>query len=612
MQSTTCKYVHAAVSRVCMWTAGLGIALAVAGADGATLSPADAPFVSATLVEAITTDLSHGRMAEAADRIDGLLASYPTGLIQTPGGAISTAAWARSLITAHPDLVPALATRTGDRPRHALRDALERGDVQPEAIYRITERFPRSPAEGHILLAAAQRALELGDTVAAADLIARARASNTDVTMPSWVDSLETARAAAGSALPFAAGWYTAPEALMTPKFLPVHSGGMLFIASPGGLVAVSDTGELVWKHQSAVPRDRLPLGIRGRGLVFQPAVLADAKNGPQVVVARQGTADGDGLLLRAFDARDGRVLWSSDQQGPTREMNMIGAPAVAGRFVYLVALGESPRGQSMDLLALDVMDGSLRWRCPIGAITDEPILRGRRRQSEPAFDPQPFWQQSAPAVGGDTIVLAPADGSVIAIDRFTGSVRWRTKYETEAPVTSDAWRKYREQRVRGAQPRPPVKSQQLVRYMAAPMVTDGVVVVAPLDAPTVMGFDLAGGRLLWSQVQEQAPILIGAARGTAIVVGSQVVAIEAHTGGQRWQYAPPGAFAITGPGAVVGDALHLPVANRMVTLEAATGAAIQAPPLPPVQRIVAIEAVRRALADIGAGFTAVEAPPEE
>lgn len=573
----------------------------VTSAAASTYTAATAVSASPTQVARVETDLKENRISEAARQLEALLATDPTAMVETAAGSIGVSDWARVQFRDQPALATAYTDLVSDRSRAAADALLNRDGPSISELCRLTERYPLSSDEPRVLLAAARRALVLGDPVTAADLAARAGARG-DLD-ESWRGIIHHA-APGVTTLPFGAAWYGVPAAYAAPKFLPVATGGLSFVAGPGGVTAIADSGEVPWTHLAGAGREQWPLGVRGRGVVFQPAVLTDAVGTPQIIFAQQARVGEATLLLQALAARDGRVLWSSDQREATRDMAMLGPPAVAGRFVYVVTATQSPRGSIIDLVALDAMDGRLLWQRELGVAIDPPV---RGRSGPPEYDPQPFWQQAPPTIDADLIAIAPAGGALLAVDRFTGRVRWQSRYETAPAVTADQWSKHRQRRAQGQQPPLPVKSQQLVRYTAAPVVEDGVIVAAPLDTPNVMGFDRASGRLLWTLVHEQAPIVIGARDGIAVLSGVTIAALDVRTGGQRWEYAPPAAAAVVGPSVIEGDSVHVPVGAGIVTLSVTTGKPARARALPAFHRSAARESVRRALAEIGVAFSVPE-----
>lgn len=169
-------------------------------------------------------------------------------------------------------------------------------------------------------------------------------------------------------------------------------------------------TGEILWR--------------RGRdeteslsGAAFQDAPLAV---GPWLVAAVHKARE---LMLVAFEPRTGVVLQEVPIVGPPTLL-----PAAGGRCQVLaddvniyVCTGNGV------IAAIGSTDWRWRWavRYPsetLAAWNPRPFFMGG---SEPAVAEQPA--ASPPLVAGDLLVVSPADSAeVIAVDRFTGSIRWR------------------------------------------------------------------------------------------------------------------------------------------------------------------------------------------
>jgi len=168
-------------------------------------------------------------------------------------------------------------------------------------------------------------------------------------------------------------------------------------------------------------------------------------------------------------------------------------------------------------------------------------------------YQVQPGESGARPAVQGDLVYFGTGDGQVIARDRATGAVRWRSRVEGDA--------------VEGAN-----------------LVVRGGVVVAPLVRATV-GLDARTGRERWRYL---APLdtSIGARGAPGLVVrtrvdaddalayiaawGASVSAVDLQTGAVRWTWQPgrsagdtaaAGLFRSGAMGArVSGDTVFAPV----------------------------------------------------
>ena len=111
---------------------------------------------------------------------------------------------------------------------------------------------------------------------------------------------------------------------------------------------------------------------------------------------------------LRALRASDGRRLWSTDNLPALRGLTIASNPAIAGRYVYALAVDAGEQSDRMALLALDISSGKLLWRSEIGSV----MRRGGGRFSrsrDPVLDALDPWQNlTAPCVDSDTVYVAP------------------------------------------------------------------------------------------------------------------------------------------------------------------------------------------------------------
>jgi outer membrane protein assembly factor BamB len=153
--------------------------------------------------------------------------------------------------------------------------------------------------------------------------------------------------------------------------------------------------------------------------------VVADGR----VYVATCGFCKGlpSSVMIRAFDAETGNVLWSAPGNDVTNS-----APTVSGGVVYL--------GDDVGIVyAFDAVDGTLLWRADAGGgvwapliIVNDTLFAYQRGGTLLAFDPSgcgaewcdPLWQGtvdygewSAPAAGGGMVFVPTRHGTVFAFD---------------------------------------------------------------------------------------------------------------------------------------------------------------------------------------------------
>jgi outer membrane protein assembly factor BamB len=187
---------------------------------------------------------------------------------------------------------------------------------------------------------------------------------------------------------------------------------------------------------------------------------------------------------VQAVDARDGTPRWSYDARLPvagdlvvddagrvfvgSRTYELIALDAASGKELwkhyYWFSWIESPpvvrdgvvytgSSDATNVYAIDLADGSLRWKTAV-----------------------PGWSWQRPAVSKDLVIAGTAGagafpgsraGSLVALDRRTGSVRWIYLH----PPTQET-----------------VKNKKAWGFGASPVIADGVVYAADLDG-TVHAF---------------------------------------------------------------------------------------------------------------------------
>ncbi|HXP63287.1 MAG TPA: PQQ-binding-like beta-propeller repeat protein [Dongiaceae bacterium] len=161
-----------------------------------------------------------------------------------------------------------------------------------------------------------------------------------------------------------------------------------------------------------------------GPPLVWKATGLGDGFAGVAVVGNRIYTAGdkGDSSFVLALNAADGRVVWSvklgkggpvgmgeNDYKGPR------GTPTIDGGRLYAVS-------QYGELVCLATADGKALWR---------------KDYLKDFGGTMPTWGYSESAlVDGERVVVTPggADGSMVALDKQTGALLWRSKGFTDAP----------------------------------------------------------------------------------------------------------------------------------------------------------------------------------
>lgn len=299
---------------------------------------------------------------------------------------------------------------------------------------------------------------------------------------------------------------------------------------------------------------------------------------GPAVAPGRGtvvvGTRDG---ALRAY-ARDGSALWEVKTGGP-----ILAAPRIDGETVYV-------GGGDGKLRAVGLADGKERWTYDCKEeIGSPPVLaKGmlvfsthqdtvfavdaatgawrwhQRRETKAGFT---IRGVATPAVEGETVYAAWSDGTVAALDLFTGKPKWERKVAPAGAFQDvDSTPQLRGQRLfvaaySGAVLALDARSGKVeweVRVPAACRVLLGRSVVVAITTTEVMGLSPDKGARLWTTP------LGGSPAGDPVAVRSWVL-VPAASGllfldertGRRLRVFDPGTGVSATP-AADGDRLYV------------------------------------------------------
>ncbi|QDU68231.1 PQQ-binding-like beta-propeller repeat protein [Engelhardtia mirabilis] len=286
------------------------------------------------------------------------------------------------------------------------------------------------------------------------------------------------------------------------PNLVPVVHGDRVYLSTTLNVLCLDafDGTELWrspeppgWAQLGSDDRESLEKAIDKENQVVVPAV------GSGVVVAAQqipyAALPNDDyqsfVIMRAlpdrrlfaFDSETGRLLWRhlpppawDGLTGSFSErMSVAGAPIVAGSRVIAPMFRMEGR-VDLQVAAFDLHSGDLLWSTPVISGQRELNMFNRHER-----------EYSAPPVRveGDLVLVATQLGTVAALDLFNGAVRWQATYDqiplppTRGLISSD---------------------RRLTWKNSPPVVSEGVVLVTPLDSEDLIAVDIDQGSVLWSQ----------------------------------------------------------------------------------------------------------------
>ena len=583
---------------------------------------------AATELKGIDRELADRNYSAAAKRLDGLLSARALQLANlSENTLVSVIAWRDQLPAQQREALAAeYAQAFAATARQSLDSTLNGRVPRPDELYAIARRYPMTAAAGSALAQAGDRSLQMGDFPAAqafyelalregfpmgtlrARKLEAIKKINAGVIVPVPED-LEmptgpgakpqaTDRPAFAGALPFDAPWFGNPMMLGHAKFFPFACDDRILLSSWKGVAMLRENGQLLWNSPSptapgAFPVERAPM--LGRGALFAPAVLGDVHGRPSIIVVRQPTAQGESqFVLRALRASDGRTLWSTQAAEARNEFSYAGLPTVSGRYVYTLAVQKTGVSSgNLSLCALDITTGQPLWQATLGSITEQGDIRfgGKFSRGQP-LNLESFSDLSEPAVSGDLVLVSPNCGSLIAVGRFDGMIRWVHSYRKAEPANV----------AKPGRWMPPGEAEKSLqtRYRCTPIVCGDVVLTMPRDAPAVFAVDRAGGKRLWDTDIIEGFALAGGSGNMAVVCGTTLSGVDAVTAKLKWKYVPPRGVSLTGPAVVVGQTAIAPTTKGFIQLNVSDGVEKAVYAIPNFRHLLSTDTGKAAINDTG------------
>ncbi len=265
--------------------------------------------------------------------------------------------------------------------------------------------------------------------------------------------------------------------------------------------------------------------------------------------------------LIVGLDRGEGKLLWKREAseialpkrraEGGSRTAVFEGSPIADQNNVY-VAMTDRIEMTATYVACLDAETGATRWVryvCEASANVD-PILGGGVEISHRLL-----------SLDGPNLYYQTNLGAVASLDAESGGIRWLATYPWPGHNNGSSHE----------------------RDINPAIVHDGLVIVAPNDAPSIYAYEASSGRLVWKTppISEEVKLthLLGVSKGYLIATGDRVLWFDVKTG--KLAHAWPEATQTLqgyGRGILAGDRVYWPTETEIHVLDQATGLRADAP----------------------------------
>ncbi len=253
------------------------------------------------------------------------------------------------------------------------------------------------------------------------------------------------------------------------------------------------------------------------------------------------------GARLVAYDVETGRVRWQRGRTGhsddPLGDVSFQSVPIAVGEALWVPFL----RQGDLNVAVLDPEDG---------ALLRTVLLCSLGRSAVPAR------YALQPALADGMLYVPSGQGLLFAVDTGDYTIRWATQL---GPVSD-------KQRA--------LSSDERGGWLSSPpVVSGGLVLVAPRERDELTAFAAATGEFKWSAGRGDALYIIAADQRRVWLGGRSVYCLSLSNGEMIWsadiEAAP------TGRGVLSDELVYVPTADGLLSVRAATGKVLGYAPAP-------------------------------
>jgi len=339
-------------------------------------------------------------------------------------------------------------------------------------------------------------------------------------------------------------------EAMVWPDATRLVScGDGLLVAGPELLALYrKDSDKPTWLHRPSLPTTwHRKMHVSDYRHILLPSPLEPAVD-DGVIFTRWGMDPTRRYMtgLAAFDARTGRMLWSTVGSREWEGLRPVSEPAFAEGRLYVLAVRRG-RGAALPvspviLVCLEPASGRLLWTRTLASqrvsllVSDRSDLRGWR------FDPVHYG--NAVTVDAGQVFCSTNMGFVACCDARDGLVVWARQY----PRVQIRWN----------------AASVARRHGSRPIVAGRAVVFAPRDRVAVFALDRRDGSLFWENLFAPSQEVVGTWREALVVRDERrLAAISLEDGRCLWRrYFADGLDACSRP---CGDSVVVAASGKLL-----------------------------------------------
>ena len=347
----------------------------------------------------------------------------------------------------------------------------------------------------------------------------------------------------------------------------PIVTGNLILFADGSGIhaadfetgkPALTSTGSL-HRNESAGETAGKPFGVMGGVAHGVPRLSLDTADG--VVYARVGTlatsraqttqATASDRIIGLDLRREGLLTFQSPREDGAWAFD--GAPVSDGRRVY-VAMRRSDITPHANVACFDAATGIQQWRTAIGAA--DTIAGGAADEIS----------HNLLTLVENRIYLNTNLGLVAALDAGSGDICWISSYDRLTGKTFTA----------GA-----AVPLHFDRDPSPCVYHDGLLFVAPSDAPAIFALNAATGKMVWQQNHLPETLHLLAVVGKHLIAsGGRIAAVNISSGHVDWAWPESNHAGIRGMGrgVIAGGEIFWPTRNEIFALHPETGSQTRPP----------------------------------